>query len=88
MMPATTWRRGFPGELLCRGYNVMRGYWDDPEQTAEAITADGWLCTGDIAVADDDGYIRITDRKKDVIVVGGFNVYPAEVERISVSTPA
>jgi HIP---CoA ligase len=73
---------GTPGELLCRGYNVMRGYWDDPEQTAEAISADGWLRTGDIVVADEDGYIRITDRKKDVILVGGFNVYPAEVERI------
>ena len=73
---------GVAGELLCRGFNVMRGYWEEPEQTREAITADGWLRTGDIAVADDDGYIRITDRKKDVIIVGGFNVYPAEVERI------
>jgi HIP---CoA ligase len=73
---------GVAGELLCRGFNVMRGYWEEPEQTREAITDDGWLRTGDIAVADDDGYIRITDRKKDVIIVGGFNVYPAEVERI------
>lgn len=73
---------GTPGELLCRGYNVMQGYWEEPEQTRAAITADGWLRTGDIVVADDAGYIRITDRKKDVILVGGFNVYPAEVERI------
>jgi HIP---CoA ligase len=73
---------GVAGQLLCRGFNVMRGYWEEPEQTREAITDDGWLRTGDIAVADDDGYIRITDRKKDVIIVGGFNVYPAEVERI------
>jgi acyl-CoA synthetase (AMP-forming)/AMP-acid ligase II len=73
---------GVAGELLCRGFNVMRGYWEEPEQTREAFTDDGWLRTGDIAVADDDGYIRITDRKKDVIIVGGFNVYPAEVERI------
>ncbi|NDJ90097.1 long-chain fatty acid--CoA ligase [Mycolicibacter senuensis] len=73
---------GVPGELLCRGYNVMRGYWEDPQQTAAAISADGWLHTGDIAVRDEEGYIRITDRKKDVIIVGGFNVYPAEVERI------
>jgi acyl-CoA synthetase (AMP-forming)/AMP-acid ligase II len=73
---------GTPGELLCRGYNVMRGYWEDPEATRATITVDGWLRTGDIVVSDDRGYIRITDRKKDVIVVGGFNVYPAEVERI------
>lgn len=55
---------GVPGELLCRGYNVMRGYWEDPAQTAAAISADGWLRTGDIAVSDEDGYIRITDRKR------------------------
>lgn len=73
---------GEPGELLVRGYNVMRGYWDDPERTAEAIDPDGWLSTGDIATMDEQRYIRITDRKKDMILVGGFNVYPAEVEQI------
>jgi acyl-CoA synthetase (AMP-forming)/AMP-acid ligase II len=70
------------GELWVRGYNVMRGYWDEPDKTAEAITSDGWLRTGDLVVMDDRGYVRITDRKKDMVVVGGFNVYPAEVERV------
>lgn len=73
---------GTCGELWVRGYNVMRGYFDDPGKTAEAITPDGWLRTGDLAVMDDRGYVRIIDRKKDIVVVGGFNVYPAEVERI------
>ena len=71
---------GAPGELLIRGYNVMRGYYDDPEATAEAIGPDGWLHTGDIAVANDDGSFRIVDRKKDIYITGGFNVSPAEVE--------
>ena len=73
---------GTSGELWVRGYNVMRGYWDVPDKTAEAITPDGWLRTGDLVVMDERGFVRITDRKKDVIVVGGFNVYPAEVERV------
>ena len=60
----------------------MRGYWDAPDKTAEAVTADGWLRTGDVVVMDDRKFIRITDRKKDLVIVGGFNVYPAEVERI------
>ena len=68
--------------MLLRGFNVMSGYWDEPERTAEAIDGDGWLHTGDIATIDPQGYVRITDRKKDMILVGGFNVYPAEVERI------
>jgi HIP---CoA ligase len=71
---------GTPGELLIRGYNVMRGYYDDAEATAEVIEPDGWLHTGDIAVANDDGYFRIVDRQKDIYIVGGFNVSPAEVE--------
>ncbi len=71
---------GTPGELLIRGYNVMRGYYDDPEATAEVIGPDGWLHTGDIAVANDDGSFRIVDRKKDIYIAGGFNVSPAEVE--------
>jgi acyl-CoA synthetase (AMP-forming)/AMP-acid ligase II len=73
---------GTCGELWVRGFNVTRGYWEDPDKTADAITADGWLRTGDLVVMDDRGYVRITDRKKDMVVVGGFNVYPAEVERI------
>jgi len=68
-------------ELLLRGPMVMQGYLDDPEATAEAIDADGWLHTGDVGVLDDDGYLRITDRLKDMYICGGFNVYPAEVEQ-------
>lgn len=79
---------GTPGELICRGYNVMQGYWGEPEKTREVITPDGWLHTGDIAEMDDRGHIRITDRQKDLIIVGGFNVYPAEVERILGAHPA
>lgn len=78
---------GTAGELWIRGYNVMRGYWDEPEQTARAITPDGWLRTGDVATRDERGFVRIIDRNKDVIVVGGFNVYPAEVERILSAHP-
>ena len=74
--------RGQPGEVIVRGYNVMRGYLDDPEQTAEAIDAGGWLHTGDIGVMDERGNLRITDRKKDMFIVGGFNAYPAEIENL------
>lgn len=74
--------RGTPGEVLVRGYNVMRGYHDDPEETAAVLDAEGWLRTGDVGVMDERGYLRITDRKKDMFIVGGFNVYPAEVERV------
>ncbi|MDR7303823.1 FadD3 family acyl-CoA ligase [Haloactinomyces albus] len=69
------------GEILLRGENVMLDYLDDPEATAEAIDEDGWLHTGDVGRLDQDGYLRITDRLKDVFIVGGFNVYPAEVEQ-------
>jgi acyl-CoA synthetase (AMP-forming)/AMP-acid ligase II len=72
--------RGTPGEVRVRGYNVMRGYFDDPEETARAIDAEGWLHTGDVGVMDADGYLKITDRIKDMFIMGGFNVYPAEVE--------
>jgi acyl-CoA synthetase (AMP-forming)/AMP-acid ligase II len=73
---------GQPGEVLVRGYNVMSGYWEDPEATAEAIDAEGWLHTGDVGVMDEAGNLRITDRIKDMYVVGGFNAYPAEIEQI------
>lgn len=79
--------RGEPGEIIVRGYNVMAGYYEDPEETAKTIDADGWLHTGDIAVMDERGYVRITDRKKDMIIVGGFNCYPAEVENLILSDP-
>src|SRR3954470_6943355 len=69
------------GELLVRGDYVMLGYLDDPEATAEAIDADGWLHTGDIGVLDEHGNLSITDRIKDMYISGGFNVYPAEVEQ-------
>jgi acyl-CoA synthetase (AMP-forming)/AMP-acid ligase II len=78
---------GEPGEVLVRGYNVMQGYLDDPEATAEAIDTDGWLHTGDIGVLDADGYLRITDRKKDMYISGGFNCYPAEIERLMSDHP-
>lgn len=71
---------GEPGELLVRGFNVMKGYLDDPAATAETIDADGWLRTGDIATQDARGYLRITDRAKDLFITGGFNCYPAEIE--------
>ena len=79
--------RGEPGEIVVRGYNVMLGYLDDPEQTAETIDADGWLHTGDIGVMDTRGNIDITDRKKDMFIVGGFNAYPAEIENIMLAHP-
>lgn len=71
---------GQPGELTVRGPQVMRGYWRRPDETARTLSDDGWLRTGDIAVMDDDGFLKIVDRKKDLILVSGFNVYPNEVE--------
>jgi len=72
--------RGEPGEIVVRGYTVVRGYFEDPEATAEAIDAQGWLHTGDVGVMDEAGNVRITDRKKDMFIVGGFNANPAEIE--------
>ncbi|RZV42328.1 MAG: fatty acid--CoA ligase, partial [Acidimicrobiales bacterium] len=72
---------GEEGEIWVRGFNVMQGYLDDPDATAETITKDGWLKTGDIGIQDEQGYIKITDRKKDMVIVGGFNCYPAEIEK-------
>jgi acyl-CoA synthetase (AMP-forming)/AMP-acid ligase II len=79
--------RGEPGEVVVRGYNVMKGYFDDPSATAEAIDAEGWLHTGDIGVMDDRGYLRITDRIKDMFIMGGFNCYPAEIESVMFTHP-
>jgi long-chain acyl-CoA synthetase len=75
------------GELICRGANVMMGYWHQPEATAEALQ-DGWLHTGDLATMDSDGYFSIVDRKKDMIIVSGYNVYPREVEETLFRHPA
>jgi long-chain acyl-CoA synthetase len=79
---------GEPGELVVRGPQIMQGYWNRPEADADSFTADGWLRTGDVAVIDDEGYIRIVDRLKDMIAVGGFKVYPSEIERILYTLPA
>lgn len=78
---------GEAGEVLVRGYNVMDGYFNDPDQTAETLTDDGWLRTGDVGVMTDAGYLTITDRKKDMFIVGGFNAYPAEIERLLLGNP-
>jgi fatty-acyl-CoA synthase len=72
--------RGTPGELLTRGYSVMPGYWDDAEQTAHAIDAAGWMHTGDLATIDDEGYCNIVGRLKDMVIRGGENIYPREIE--------
>ena len=79
---------GEPGEVQVRGYNVMKGYFNNPEATAEAIDPDGWLHTGDIGIVDDAGNLKITDRLKDMFIVGGFNAYPAEIENIMMTNPA
>jgi fatty-acyl-CoA synthase len=71
---------GVTGELLARGYNVMQGYWDDPERTAEAIDIAGWMHTGDLATMDDEGYFNIVGRVKDMVIRGGENIYPREIE--------
>lgn len=78
---------GEAGELCVKGPQVMKGYWQRPEATAETIDTEGWLKTGDIAVIDDQGYLKIVDRKKDMIIVSGFNVYPNEVEDEIVTHP-
>ena len=75
------------GEIAIRGHNVMKGYWNNPEATAQAIDADGWLLTGDIARVDDDGYFFIVDRKKEMIIRGGFNIYPREIEEVLQRAP-
>ncbi|RQW44276.1 AMP-binding protein [Novosphingobium sp. LASN5T] len=79
---------GQQGEYCSRGYAVMLGYWDDPEKTAEAIDADGWMHSGDLATMDAQGYVRITGRIKDMIIRGGENIYPREIEEFLLSHPA
>lgn len=79
--------RGVAGEFQTRGYSVMRGYWDEPEKTAQAIDADGWMHTGDLAVMDDEGYVNITGRIKDLIIRGGENISPREVEEFLYGHP-
>ena len=71
---------GDAGEIRVQGPNVFKGYWQDPDATANALTEDGWLKTGDLAVVDDSGFLFLVDRMKDLIIVSGFNVYPGEVE--------
>ena len=78
---------GQPGELCIRGPQVMAGYWQRPDETAKVIDKDGWLATGDVGVIDEQGYIRIVDRKKDMILVSGFNVYPNEIEGVLAMHP-
>src|SRR5207253_4028223 len=80
--------RGQPGELLVRGHGVMKGYYNKPAETAAAITADGWLHTGDLALETGDGYYRITGRIKDLIIRGGENIYPREIEEYLHTHPA
>ena len=79
--------RGHTGEFCTRGYSVMTGYWNDPDTTAEVIDADGWMHTGDLAVMDDDGYVRITGRIKDMVIRGGENIYPREIEEFLYGHP-
>lgn len=78
---------GGPGELYVKGPQVMKGYWNKPEETADILSSDGWLRTGDIAEIDEKGFLHIVDRKKDMILVSGFNVYPNEIETVVASHP-
>jgi fatty-acyl-CoA synthase len=87
--PATgrTVPRGTPGELCTRGYSVMLGYWEQPDKTVEAIDSAHWMHTGDLAVMDDEGYLAITGRIKDMVIRGGENVYPREIEEFLYTHP-
>jgi long-chain acyl-CoA synthetase len=80
--------QGEVGEIAIRGHNIMKGYWHKPEATAAAISSDGWFRTGDVGRMDADGYYFIVDRKKDLIIRGGYNVYPREVEEVLYEHPA
>src|SRR4051812_10257272 len=87
--PATgdTVERGRPGEFCTRGYSVMLGYWEDPDKTAEAIDAEGWMHTGDLAEMREDGYCNIVGRIKDMVIRGGENIYPREIEGFLYTPP-
>jgi long-chain acyl-CoA synthetase len=78
---------GQPGEIAIRGPQVMAGYWNRPDETAKVMTPDGFFKSGDVGVMDERGYIRIVDRKKDMILVSGFNVYPNEIESVIATHP-
>jgi long-chain acyl-CoA synthetase len=80
--------QGEVGEIVIRGHNVMKGYWERPDATEQSITDDGWFRTGDLAKVDEDGYFFIVDRKKDMIIRGGYNVYPREIEEVLYEHPA
>jgi len=80
--------QGTAGEIQIRGHNVMKGYWNLPEATAAAISPDGWFSTGDIGRIDEDGYYYIVDRKKELIIRGGYNIYPREIEEVLYEHPA
>ena len=80
--------QGEVGEIVIRGHNIMRGYWERAEATEESITAEGWFKSGDMAKVDEDGYFFIVDRKKDLIIRGGYNIYPREVEEVLYEHPA
>ena len=82
-----TLARGEAGEFCTRGYSVMTGYWNDPERTAAAIDADGWMHTGDLGVMADDGYVNIVGRIKDMVIRGGENIYPREIEEFLYTHP-
>ena len=79
---------GAAGEIAIRGHNVMKGYWQRPEETSQAIDAGGWFYSGDIARVDADGFFYIVDRKKELIIRGGYNVYPREIEEVIYEHPA
>jgi fatty-acyl-CoA synthase len=79
--------RGIPGELCTRGYSVMIGYWNQPDKTAEAVDAAHWMHTGDLAVMDSEGYLAITGRIKDMVIRGGENIYPREIEEFLYTHP-
>jgi len=82
-----TIERGEPGEFCTRGYSVMTGYWDDPDKTEAAIDADGWMHTGDLGVMAEDGYVNIVGRIKDMVIRGGENIYPREIEEFLYTHP-
>ena len=86
--PAMEVPQGQPGELLLKGPQVFQGYWNNPEETAKALLPDGWLRTGDIVTVDEDGFTTIVDRAKELIIIGGFNVSPSEVEAVLRLHPA